>query len=77
MTTEILTHRFYRNRGNVGDGKGYSIKLSVKLLWEPRDLWVGIYWTRDGADHLFVYVCVLPALPIRLHWARSWGGRFK
>lgn len=75
--TEIAAHRFYWNRGNVGDGNGYSTKVSVKLLWEPRDLWIGAYWTRNGSDHLFVYLCLLPTLPIRFHWARSWGGRFK
>lgn len=74
---EIFTHRFYWNRGNVGDGKGYSTKLSVKLLWEIRDLWIGVYWTRGGRDHLFIYICILPMLPIRVHRARHWGGRYK
>ena len=40
------------------------------LLWEPRDLWVGIYWNKVRAEYgharLDVYVCVLPMLPIRL-----------
>jgi hypothetical protein len=74
---EIVSYRFYRNHGNVGDGKGYSTKLSIKLLLEPRDLWIGVYWTRGGNDHLFVYLCILPMLPVRFHWARSWGGRFE
>lgn len=74
---ELLTHRFYWNTGNVGDGVGYSTKLSIKLLFEPRDLWIGVYWNCEGRDHLFVYVCLLPLLPIRFHRARSWGGRYK
>lgn len=41
---------------------------SVMLLWEPRDLWVGVYWTTaEDARHryLAVYVCVVPLLPVR------------
>ena len=75
---ELATHRFFWDRGTVGDGRGYSVKLSVKLLLEPRDIWVGIYWTpqHDSRDHFFVYLCLLPCLPIRFHWARSWGGSY-
>ena len=53
--------------------------------WEPRDIWVGVYWTRDevkitrpdwsGVDYrerLTIYVCLVPCLPIRVRW---WNGR--
>jgi hypothetical protein len=76
MSKEIAVHRSYWNRGVVGGGKGYSTKVSVKLIWEPRDLWIGVYWQRDSVDDLIVYICLLPMLPVRLHWVRSWGGRF-
>jgi hypothetical protein len=45
--------------------------------WEPRDVWVGIYWdvTREramGADTgirvTHVYVCLVPCFPIRMAW---------
>jgi hypothetical protein len=39
------------------------MNVKLQLKWEPRDLWVGVYWTRK-ADALFVYVCFLPCLPI-------------
>jgi hypothetical protein len=42
-------------------------KIRVRLLWEPRDLWVGVYWTVDREatyPRLRVYVCLLPTLPI-------------
>ena len=78
MANEIFAHRFYRTRDD-----GSSTRLSMKLLWEPRDMWIGVYWTRvfdhlcdRKFDHLFVYICLLPMLPIRLHWTRSRGGRF-
>ena len=45
-------------------------RVSVLLLWEPRDLWVGVYWKgtymEAGNKMLDVYVCVIPMLPILL-----------
>jgi hypothetical protein len=76
VSTEIAAKRFYWNRGVVGDGEGYSSKLSVKLLWEPRSVWVGAYWRKEGAFHWFIDLCILPCLPIRFHLARSYGGRY-
>ena len=53
--------------------------ISVSLLWEPRDLWVGVYWDYhswradrevgvDAGWYLQVYICVVPLLPIRLRF---------
>lgn len=45
--------------------------------WEPRDLWVGVYWNRswvarDAQGNRFVrwdvYVCLVPCFPIRMIW---------
>lgn len=41
--------------------------------WEPRDIWMGVYWTRDtflNTDQplLDVYICLLPCFPIRVRW---------
>lgn len=61
--------------------------------FEPRDLWVGIYWNRGEAGLAMdpwakkdrdafrrlaglvvawvdVYVCLVPAIPLRLRWIR-------
>lgn len=43
----------------------------VAVKWEPRDLWLGVYWDRTLALYppgytLKVYVCLLPCLPIIL-----------
>lgn len=42
------------------------------MTFEPRDLWVGLYWKRDrnfvGAETLTVYVCLVPMFPIVLYW---------
>jgi hypothetical protein len=51
--------------------------MNVRMRFEPRDLWVGVYWTVDKHDEcyqsLYVYVCLLPCLPIRLRlpWGRD------
>jgi hypothetical protein len=41
-----------------------------KIIFEPRDLWIGIYWNYSkpwkGLDNLFVYICVVPMFPIFL-----------
>lgn len=76
MTNVLFTRRLYWNRGIVGDGNGHSNKLSIKLLWDPRDLWLGVYWTKPSAYALAVYVCLLPCLPIRIHHLRAYGGIF-
>jgi hypothetical protein len=48
-------------------------RFTVRLLWEPRDIWLGVFWNRvragDYADRfLLVYVCVIPCLPLALAW---------
>lgn len=48
-----------------------SPAFTVSLLWEPRDLWVGVYWTRERKPGwrrsvIEVYVCVVPCLPLKL-----------
>ena len=48
--------------------------VSVRLIWEPRDFWIGVYWERvyevyeRGFD---LYVCLVPMFPIRISWGRS------
>jgi hypothetical protein len=76
MTKSLAFKSFGWLNGTVGDGSGgYSQRVSIRVLWEPRDLWVGLYW--DGTkDDWRVYVCVVPCFPIRFHVHRSFGGIF-
>jgi hypothetical protein len=39
----------------------------IDLMIEPRDLWVGVYWTWDGAIFR-AYVCLVPVLVVRLSY---------
>lgn len=46
---------------------------TVALLWEPRDLWLGLYWNpyeEAGRRWVALYICLLPCLPIRLDLRR-------
>jgi hypothetical protein len=58
-------------------------RFTARLLWEPRDLWVGMFWNHAHADaprtsdqtfsgqrdrFLLVYVSLVPCLPLALAW---------
>jgi hypothetical protein len=56
----------------------------IKLLFEPRDLWIGFYWDLEKevttvfsgdecyrTRRLLVYITLLPCLPLRLTFERS------
>lgn len=62
--------------GTVGDGKGYSSKLSISVIWEPRVILVGLFWEVKSSHERAWYICPLPCLPIRIKLVRSWGGIF-
>lgn len=49
----------------IGFQIGPWARLVARFEFEPRDLWVGAYWTiRDG--NLHVYLGLVPALPLHL-----------
>ena len=56
--------RFGWNKGNVGDGKGYSVKLSLAL--RPKLFWWFTGWREQE----------LTLLGLSLHRVVSYGGRF-
>lgn len=50
------------------NGRG-PFRVHASLLFEPRDLWVGVYWDtywETGRKKLTVYLTVVPMLPIRI-----------
>lgn len=48
--------------------------MSAFVRWEPRDLWIGVYWTREPLGGRFrwrVYLCIVPCVPIIFEWWRK------
>jgi hypothetical protein len=44
-------------------------RLTIRWFFEPRDIWIGVFWDRAIDDSLKVYVCLIPMLPLLLHFA--------
>jgi hypothetical protein len=40
-------------------------RYRVEFLFEPRDLWVGLFWDRRPNARLF-YICLVPTLVIKI-----------
>lgn len=36
---------------------------SIRIAFEPRDLWIGLFWSKVGYV-LRLYICIVPCLPI-------------
>lgn len=52
----------------LGGGRRWSVLVG----FEPRDLWIGVYWNREKpggfvVDVLDIYVCIVPTLVLRLN----------
>lgn len=41
-------------------------RLMWRVLFEPRDLWIGVFWDRNVRGDLVVYLCLIPCFPLRL-----------
>jgi hypothetical protein len=39
---------------------------SFKWFFEPRDIWIGLYWKRYPLS-IDIYICPLPMLPINIY----------
>lgn len=49
------------------DEPDYGVQL--RLLFEPRDLWIGVFWNRIE-EHLLIYVSIVPCFPLCFSWTR-------
>lgn len=44
-------------------------RVRARLYFEPRDIWVGLFWdVRDG--QLNIWLCVVPLFPLQLVFPR-------
>ncbi len=44
--------------------------LIVQLQWEPRDVWVGLFW-RKTRIALHLYICFVPLVPLHVTILRA------
>jgi hypothetical protein len=49
----------------IGRDERPTKKVTLRWLWEPRDIWVGVFWNR-AEGFLLIYVGLLPCLPLCL-----------
>lgn len=50
--------------------------MKIKIFFEPRDIWVGVFWDLDIVDTPYgplfenyrVYICIIPMFPIKITW---------
>ena len=42
-----------------------SERCIVRLQWEPRDLWVGLFW-RKSEICWHIYICLIPLIPLHI-----------
>lgn len=53
--------------------------VSIRIYWEPRDCWIGFYWTFTRGkcntidapvlhwdEEWHLYICLLPCLPLHI-----------
>ena len=44
-----------------------KVKLEISIEFEPRDIWLGIYWDYREIYKMFhIYICIIPMLPIHI-----------
>lgn len=44
--------------------------MKARIFFEPRDIWVGVFWDRRD-DGLRLYICIVPCVPILLTFSRD------
>jgi hypothetical protein len=43
--------------------------MTVRLLFEPRDAWIGVFWRRLPWGGWEAFVCLVPMLPLHIRRA--------
>ncbi len=46
-------------------------RITAKPLWEPRDLWLGLFWKKPEPGTVVLFLCVVPCLPVRITLSRG------
>jgi len=67
--------RFMKKHGEgpfVG-GDNFDAKLSFAIEIKLADFWIGCFWKKAQND-LWIWICLIPCFPIRVHYQKSYGG---
>ena len=52
----------------------YSQKVSLSIQWKPRRPLIGAHWEIGPFCQWKLWIYLLPCLPIRINYVRSYGG---
>lgn len=66
-------HRIYWFRLEKMVRDQYLFSLSVCTICDPRELWIGAYWDTSEYASLILLICLIPCLPLRLHFKKLYG----
>jgi hypothetical protein len=54
-------------------------RIDWELLWEPRDLWVGLFWDERAVQQHWgkerfghLYIILIPCFPFHVWWYRGY-----
>lgn len=47
-----------------------TLHAKIGISFEPRDIWVGVFWTKTLFD-IRIFVCIVPCIPIYLAFWRT------
>ncbi len=58
---------------NSADSRnGWRSRVDIILKFEPRDIWVGVYWKRSTIlKRLDFWICIVPMVPLHIRWWRA------
>ena len=69
----VLTRIYWNTGAWRPNGSTFcSHKLSISVCWKWQDLWVGLF-IKPELWGFILYLCLIPCLPIRIHFKRSYG----
>lgn len=51
--------------------RGRNPGVWIGLLFEPRDMWIGLYLKRCNREQIVLYLCLMPMFPIFFEWWRE------
>ena len=72
----IVEKRLYLCRWEHWNAENSLLRyLSLSVEWKPEDLWIGVYVdTQNTSYDRRYYLCMIPCLPLRVHFKSYLSG---